>query len=94
MRNKRLKKLRSKMNLKLSAKDGYKADYRVSKEVKKVVYFDQIIKLTNGKTIKTGKKVAVQANRQSIVNAKKLAYRRVKKEFKQILNEGKKVQIK
>ena len=88
MNSKQVKKLRKKMKFKISTKDGYKPDYRIAKEVKKVVYFDKIDVLPSGKQIFNGEKIAVPVTRQVIVNVAKLPYRRVKKEFKKILKRG------
>lgn len=68
MRQKKVKALRKKLNLKLPVK----ADLRIVKKVKKVVYF----------TNPDGSTKAVPSERIVVVNAAKYQYRQIKKIFK------------
>lgn len=68
MRQKKVKALRKRLNLKLPVK----ADLRVAKKVNKVAYF----------TDKNGQTKAVPVERIVIVNAAKYQYRQLKKIFK------------
>ncbi len=70
MRQKKVKALRKKLNLKLPVK----ADLRVIKKVKKVAYFTQL----------DGSTKAVPVERVVVVNAAKYQYRQIKKIFKGI----------
>jgi len=67
MRQKKVKALRKKLGLKLPVK----ADMRVSKSVKKVVYFNDAL----------GNPIATPVTRVVLVNAAKYQYRQVKKIF-------------
>lgn len=88
MNCKQSKRLRKSMKLKLSPKDGYKADYRIASEKEKIVYFNEYLTTPSGKRIPTGVKNAVKAKRIVIVNVAKLPYRRVKKDFRTVLAGG------
>ena len=76
MNQKKVKRLRREMKQINGFDIKAPADYRVSKETKKVVYFTTTDK--NG-AVSTK---AVPVTRQCIVNITKLPYRRLKKEFK------------
>lgn len=67
MRQKKVKALRKKLNLKLPIK----ADYRVAKKVKKIVYFTDVL----------GTPKAQETERIMIVNAAKYQYKQIKKIF-------------
>lgn len=68
MRQKKVKALRKKLGLKLPVK----ADLRVAKKVKKVVYFNDNL----------GRPIATPVERVVIVNAAKYQYQQIKKIFK------------
>lgn len=84
MNNKKAKKLRKQLKIKVSPKDGYQADYRVLKEVETIAYFDKVDILPGGRQVKTGEKVAVKCKRQTIANAAKYGYRKVKKDYQKL----------
>lgn len=67
MRQKKVKALRKKLNLKLPIEP----DYRVAKEVSKIVYFRDAL----------GNPVAKNVKRKVIINASKYQYRKIKKIF-------------
>lgn len=90
MRNKQAKKLRKMSKTQVSHRKGYSPDYRKAKEKTKLVYFDKTMKRPDGKEVSTGEKEALTVNRFMIVNAKKIQYRRIKKEFKKLPKGGRK----